>query len=482
MKSKLILFILIFSIFSIHANSLNSIVKIIVNRQDRNCYAPWQRGNISGASGSGFVLEGGAIITNAHVVKNATTIILKRLDSPRQFSAHVKYVSNECDLAYIVADDKSFYKNINMLKLGDMPDLGDNVIVIGYPAGGEKISFTAGVISRLDYEVYVQDGNAMNFVFQTDAAINPGNSGGPVLMDGKVVGVAFQAQSNLQSVGYFIPFMVLQHFLKDIQDGNYEGFPKLGIAYEDMQNKAAREFYGITDEVGIVITNIAKDSPVTGILKEDDVILKIDNTPVGIDGKITSRWGRINNDFIIKNKFIGEKIKICVLRNKKHINKSIILSTYKKGVRKSHRYNEDYPYLSIAGYVFQPLSRDYLETWGKKWYVLSPSSLKYYYKNFNLSNENRKEIVVLSRILPLEINQGFRHLSYETVNNINGKKVLSLNDMKNILKSVLNNKKESYIVITFDEMNTIPLVIPKDRIKVADKKAFESYLLPVEVR
>jgi len=481
MNKILILLIFLFSFSSVYSSELNSIIKILVSSQNRNCYAPWRRGPTENRSGSGFVIKGGIIITNAHVVRNATTIVLVRMDKAKQYNASVKFISNECDLACLIPDDATFFDGLSELELGNMPELNDQVVVIGYPAGGEKISFTAGIISRLEYETYVQDGYAMNFVFQTDAAINPGNSGGPVIKDGKVVGVAFQAQSNLQNVGYFIPYMVLKHFLDDISDGKYDGFPKMGLLYANMQNPIAREYYGITGEIGVIVRDIAKNSPMKRYIKKNDVILSMAGIPIGIDGKIESRWGRINKDFIIKNRYIGDTIEIVFKRNKKLYHNIVKLNTYLSSIRKSHRYNEDYPYFSCGGYIFQPLSRDYLQTWGKKWYLSSPALLRYYYEFFNTSEDDREGLVVLSRILPLEINQDFGDMVYSVVKEVNGKRVFSFDQFKELMKKSIKDKKREYIVITFEDNYSIPLIIPKNMIEKADQNALKYYQLPLEV-
>src|SRR5258708_9926394 len=89
-------------------------------------------------------------------------------------------------------------------------------------------------------QTYVHMGNRTLLGVQTDAAINPGNSGGPVIQDDLVVGVAFQGIQGLENTGFFIPTPVIGHFLKDIEDGKYDGFPQAGIRLMPLQNPAYR--------------------------------------------------------------------------------------------------------------------------------------------------------------------------------------------------------------------------------------------------
>ena len=92
---------------------------------------------------------------------------------------------------------------------------------------------------------YVHIGNKAFLSVQTDAAINPGNSGGPVFQDDKVVGVAFMGIPGLENTGFFIPPSVIRHFLEDIEDGKYHGFPKAGVRIVSLQNPAYRKFLGL---------------------------------------------------------------------------------------------------------------------------------------------------------------------------------------------------------------------------------------------
>src|SRR5512140_2081934 len=102
---------------------------------------------------------------------------------------------------------------------------------------------SAGIVSRIESRGYVHSGTDSHLLVQTDAAINPGNSGGPVIQDGKVVGVAFQGLQSADNIGFMIPTTVIDHFLKDIADGTYNGFPSSGlVVFEGLHNPAYRAY------------------------------------------------------------------------------------------------------------------------------------------------------------------------------------------------------------------------------------------------
>ena len=207
-----------------------SVVQIFTSYREPNWAAPWIFDMSRGASGTGFLIDGNRIMTNAHVVAWTTQLIVRRYHDPNPYLAHVEFVAHDVDLAVIKVDDASFYEGMKPLDFGALPKVRSTVVTYGFPAGGQQISYTRGVVSRIEVESYVHIGDRAFLAVQTDAAINPGNSGGPVIQDDKVVGVAFEGVSGLQSTGYFIPTVIIRHFLDDISDGVYHGVPEAACA------------------------------------------------------------------------------------------------------------------------------------------------------------------------------------------------------------------------------------------------------------
>src|SRR5260370_7399197 len=116
---------------------------------------------------------------------------VQRENDPRQYSGQVKFIAHDCDLAIVTISDPNFFKTMQPLHLGPLPTIQSGVDVYGYPIGGERLSVTQGIVSRIDFESYSHSGADSHLAVQIDAAINPGNSGGPVLQNGKLVGIPF---------------------------------------------------------------------------------------------------------------------------------------------------------------------------------------------------------------------------------------------------------------------------------------------------
>ena len=176
-------------------NVRRSVVKILTTSDPPNYDQPWQTMGAESAYGSGSIVStkrGLRILTNAHVVENQVFVECRRFGRARKFVAEVEGVGHVCDLALLTIEDESFFEGCVPIEVGKLPILGDEVTVLGYPIGGDRMSITQGVVSRIEMAHYAQSQRRLLAV-QIDAAINSGNSGGPVIREGKLVGVVTQA-------------------------------------------------------------------------------------------------------------------------------------------------------------------------------------------------------------------------------------------------------------------------------------------------
>ena len=241
-----------------------SIIKIFAMRSRPNYNQPWQNYPQRSSTGSGFVISGNRILTNAHIVANQTFLMVRKPGLQKKYIAKLEVVGHECDMAILKVDDPEFFEGLKALEFGDLPELQTSVTVMGYPVGGDNISVTEGIISRIEPIRYSHSGRHLLAV-QIDAAINPGNSGGPVLHNDKVVGIAFQGLSQSQSIGYIIPVPVIKHFLKDVEDKKYNGFPHVPFKFAEMENPDLRKWSKMNSaHTGIIIRSLPPEVKESG--------------------------------------------------------------------------------------------------------------------------------------------------------------------------------------------------------------------------
>jgi len=409
-----------------------SVIQIVTYAQQPVWNAPWRFEAVRAMGGSGFVIKGKRIMTNAHVVSWAREVIVRRYQDPRPYVAEVEYVGHDCDLAVLTVPDARFFENLEPLELGDLPNVRSTVITYGYPAGGEEISYTRGVVSRIELETYAHIGNRRLLGVQTDAAINPGNSGGPVIQDDKVVGVAFQGIPGLENAGFFIPRPVIEHFLKDIANKRYDGFPHAGLRVMALQNPAYRSLLQLPDNnQGARIDGILPVPSAEKVFRPDDVLLRIGDFPVASDGTILYQGNRVSAGLAFQLAQNGESVPIRLWRDGKAMDVSVPVQVYEGDRTAGYQYDTLPRYLVYGGLVFTPLSLDYLRTLGRAPTEGPLGDLYYelYYRKYESPEKARPEPVVLAAVLPDAVNANVAIRGQTLVDNINGIKINRLEDV-----------------------------------------------------
>lgn len=411
----------------------NSVIQIINFSQEPDWNAPWRFGPVRKGTGSGFVIEGNRIMTNAHVISWGRQILLRRYQDPRPYMARVSFVGHDCDLALLEVDDPAFFDGLEPLPLGDLPAVRSTVVTYGYPAGGEQISYTRGVVSRIEVQEYVHPGNRALLTAQTDAAINPGNSGGPVIQDGEVVGVAFQGISSLENTGFFIPPTVIGHFLADVKDGAYDGFPQAGIRVSSLQNNAFRRFLGleINDSIGARIDGILNVPTTRELLRMDDVLLKIGQFPVGSDGTVLFSGNRVHLAAAFHQAQHGDRVPVSLWRDGTEREVELPLFVYTDDRTAGNQHDVLPRYFIHGGLVFTPLSLDYIKAIGRRSVSEANASMLYelYYRRHESPDTVRAEPIVLAAVLAHAVNANFGIKGRVLVNRINGVRIDRLEDV-----------------------------------------------------
>ncbi|CAA2989094.1 protease Do-like 9 [Olea europaea subsp. europaea] len=346
--------------------SMDAVVKVFCVHTEPNFSLPWQRKRQYSSSSSGFVIKGRRVLTNAHSVEHYTQVKLKKRGSDTKYVATVLAIGTECDIAMLAVDDDEFWEGVSPLEFGDLPALQDAVTVVGYPIGGDTISVTSGVVSRIEILSYVH-GSTELLGLQIDAAINSGNSGGPAFNDkGNCVGIAFQSlkHDDAENIGYVIPTPVIRHFIQDYEkNGAYTGFPILGVEWQKMENPDLRLLIGMKpDQKGVRIRRINPTAPEFKILKPSDVILSFDGVDIANDGTVPFRHGeRIGFSYLVSQKYTGDSAAIKVLRNSENLKFNIKLGSHRRLIP-AHNKGRPPSYYIVAGFVFTSVSVPYLRS------------------------------------------------------------------------------------------------------------------------
>jgi S1-C subfamily serine protease len=278
-----------------------------------NPFGPQGGGGSQVATGSGFVIDdAGRIITNAHVVDNASDIQVKFGDTGETYSAKVIGEDQSTDVAVIQVDAPADV--LHPLPLGDSSQVqvGDQVVAIGNPFGLDRTA-TAGIVSAVQREISSPNGFTIENAIQTDAPINPGNSGGPLLdAAGRVIGINSQIESGggqgNVGIGFAVPINTAKQISQQLIANGEVNHAFLGISGTDLTSDVADDLNLNVDQ-GAIVQSVVPDSPAAkaGIQAGDatmtvngqrikaggDVIVAADGEPVdsmsdviaAVDGK-----------------------------------------------------------------------------------------------------------------------------------------------------------------------------------------------------
>ena len=436
----------------------DSVVKITVSVRTPDPLHPWTKSSPQDASGTGVIIEGKRILTNAHVVSYASQIFVESSDSSDKFIATVEAVSTGIDLAVIKLEDESFFdKHPTVERSHDLPVVKDTVLAYGFPQGGSSLSITKGIVSRIDFAPYGE--NASGLRIQVDAAINPGNSGGPALVDGKVVGLVFSRLSAADNIGYIIPSEEIELFLDDIKDSKYEGKPAMYDQLQTLENDVLRGFLKLDKKVTGIIVHLPDGDDPDHPLKEWDLITKIGGNDVDNTGMVKIKGDlRLRLQYLIQKLAKDGKVLLSIVRKGQEMKVELPVSPKHDMLIESLKGR--YPSYFVYGpLVFSPLTSEFLAGFsrgGNQFYALfsmigSPIVTR---RADRPKFPGEQLVLVASPMFPHKIGKGFSNPFAKVVKEINGVRVKNIAHMVELLRDT----KEKYTTISFDDKGSETIV------------------------
>jgi len=257
--------------------------------------------------GSGFIIDSdGSILTNNHVVENASKIVVK-LSDDQEYEAKVVGRDQKTDIAVIKINAKT---GLTAANLGDSDalEVGEWVVAIGNPFGLDS-TVTSGIVSAKGR--HIGQGPYDNFI-QTDASINPGNSGGPLLnLRGEVIGIntaIFSRTGGNIGIGFAIPINLVKELLPQLRGKGKVVRGYLGVLIQKVTPEIA-ESLGMEKSQGALVANVSKDGPAEKAgVKVGDVIVEFDGKEIRDSGELP---------IIVARTPIDKKVRMKVLRDKK---------------------------------------------------------------------------------------------------------------------------------------------------------------------
>jgi len=447
----------------------NSVVKVFATVRHPDPYKPWTKQSPDEQTGSGVVIKGKRLLTNAHVVDYASQVQIQANQAGDKLAATVEAIAHGIDLAVLKLEDEKFFDTHPPLALAKtLPGIKDTVMAYGFPAGGNSLSITKGIVSRVEFTPY--NFPVSGLCIQIDAAINRGNSGGPAIVGDQMIGLAFSHLSDADNIGFIIPSEEIDLFLQDIADGHYDGKPAMFDSLQTLENPALRAFLKLPPGVEGMVVHRPYKKDADYPLKEWDVITRIGDIPVDDQGMIKLGDGlRVRFQYQIQHLATNGAVALTIVRAGKQMPVRLpVAANYPRLVPVK---DGGYPSYFIYGpLVFSAATEDYLGGYLRTRYAGSFTSrlgaagsplLTRMWDQPDFPDEGL--VLIASPFFPHKLAQGYGSPRTQVVKSINGIQVKNLNHLVEILRDA----KDEFISVECNTRQGETMVFPRAQMLAA---------------
>lgn len=459
-----------------------SLIRVNVARQNYSFHRPWQQGSPSGHSAIGIILEGPRVLVTSQMMVHHRYVELEKLESGEKGRAEVEVIDYVANLALLRPLDAGFLQDMVPLELTTDAVEGDYLTVLQVKQNGNIVP-SKGPVTSIELLRYPSGSAFLAYRINGSLQFRFNNFTLPVLKGRRLAGLLMGYDSKAQSVD-IVAAPLIEHFIRDASDGDYQGFPTLGVKFVSMADPQLRGYVGIPEkEGGVYIQEIARGGAGEKAgLKEGDVILEVAGYPVDRYGNYEHPlYGKVSLAHLIRCEFYdGERISLKIFREGKQREVEILPKTIRV---------EDFPvsplpgdsppcYYILGGLVIQELSLPYLLEYGSEWRIKAPISLVFYHENQEtLDLGEREKIVFLSRVLRTSLTIGYEELGDLVITRINHRPIRKLEDVPESLGNPVNG----FHRIEFEEHPKVIFVDPKEMDRI-DLEIRRRYGLPTLYR
>jgi S1-C subfamily serine protease len=451
-----------------------SLVYLDITNSRYDQYQPWKMTPVAKEGGFGCVVAPGQVLTTAENVANATLIQVKTYSQNNYIPATVKVVDYECNLALLTLDQTAIRSPLKPIRFEPRYPEGKTLTTFWLSAGSH-LTQARSTLDRAEMR-FSDVSFAQNLNFRLTNISRPFGDG-EVCFDGDVaIGMA---SWGVDTDAGAIAAETINRFLTSAKEESYTSFGQVGFQTFHLLDPTMRRFLKMPDEIehGVYVSTVYQLGSGSTELRPGDVILSLDGHTLNPYGRYKhDQYDRISFENIILQKPDGAMIPAEIWRNGRRETLEIQARSFEAGqmLVPYYMYGKQPEYVILGGFVFQTLTRDYLTMWGEDWAGKVPPHLYHYYVDLSFKpSDDRKDIVVLNYVLPMESNLGYQQLSRLVVSTINGSPVQSIAD----LQAALYAKDQEFIVIEF-ETESPRLVLNRAAMATENLKVAQMYGIP----
>lgn len=419
----------------IHAQE-SSVIRLNATLQGYNPGQPWDKAEPKNRRGLVTYLGKDKIITSSELVANAAYLEFETVDGSRRFPAEVVMVDYEANLALLKASSPEgadfLADQLEPVSLANGSKVGDSVSVLQFESNGMALQ-TEGKIRGAKIMSGLVPGNFfLHYMIKASMESAASSFSIPVFKDGKLLSVVTSYNSEEQILEGIAP-EILNAFLADAEDGDYKGFPRLGLATTNTSDRNFREWLKLDESHGGLYVSAVKrnSSAEKAGMKKGDVVLSFDGKSIDRQGFYqTGKYGKLHWGHLVRaeNKS-GETVKMKVLRNGEIKSMDVTLEPTKEGIIPSHTYDKAPNYLVKGGLIFQELNGSFLRLFGESWRTRAPLGLLDVYNHPEDYEEGINRVVFISAVIPTPASLGYEQLRSLVITKVNDKKIADINTL-----------------------------------------------------
>jgi hypothetical protein len=450
-----------------------SIVYLEISSYGYDQIRPWKNTDVQQRGGVGCATGAYQVITPAWNLIDAKLIKAKVTGQNEYVPVKIKTIDYEIDLALLELEPNAMKKPLKPIKFADKFQRGAKLNYYWLNPIGEMTT-GQGYMDRA--ELVHSAVSYASFLNMIVTNTSQETATGQVFCDGTTpIGISCWSEDGSKTG--LIPAGTINSFLARANDANYPGVPAVGFAAEALLDPVMRTYLKMpaTMKNGVQVTNVYNIGTGSESLKAGDVILRIDGKELDAYGKfLYPAYDRILFHHLITSHKVGDDIVFDIWRDGSKQQLRVQAKNFDVGqmLVPYYEYGHQPEYVVTGGFVFQKLTRSYLANWGKDWDGKVTPHLLHYLRDMAFKpTTQRREIVILSYVLPAQINLGYTDLSQIVVSKFNGMPISRISD---IVKAQKLNPGAKYDVVEF-ELDNPTVVIPRQQLPQADATLATSY-------
>ncbi len=435
---------------------------------------PWRHQEVSSGSGYACAVGEYEVLTSAYNMKNSAYIRARRYGQNEYIPAKVKVIDYECNLCLLELDRQAMTAPLRPVAFG--PDFRQGAEIEFYWLAEEgRIYNGRGYIDHARVEDSVTS-YAQFLLFVITNASRPTGLAEVFFLDGQPIGLGCWYKSGSDESGV-IPGEIINTFLDGARGEKYAGFAAAGFDADELLDPTMRNYLKMPAEMksGVYVKEVYTVGSGCETLKAQDVILAVNGVGIDARGQIQhERYGQIGFHHLLTSLTAGQPVSFTVWREGQQMQAEAESKAIPAGAMlvPYYEYDRQPEYIVVGGYILQRLTREYMKVWGEGWSGKVSAHLYHYYQDLAfLPTEQRREVIVLSYVLPADINQGYKDLRQMVVSKFDGKEVSRLQDIAEALQA---GAMLRFHTIEF-ELNNPLVVIPTNELAEADALISKRY-------